>query len=853
MRNRRSVNVKESVKSKSVSWIWYLIGVLIILAAAYFIFSGMTGKVVDGLNYDSGCLAIWNGSNFSGFADARGFVATKAIYKTNSVLKNNSFICFAGNFYYCGEGNETFAPRTTNGKIIGNWVCNMSNANWVASTSSISSIVEKNGRCVAKTSVGIAWTANGNIARDLDDPLILAKGGKFLCYNNYYYECGWGGKDYSVAFEAQNKTFVGGYVCDLTRKKWVSAKDNEMVGVPSLELSSCIDSSWGDGYNRLARDNSTVLRRFSGVFTRAVEDGSFTPSGSILCSDSSFYSCGVWSFSDKLAYNNAPSFNRSEFARAIPNQSFVGGWKCDVSQRKWVYEGSTISITSSPDECGYNVECSGFGFRGSPNSNYTINWTYMFADGYTEVVSQLGKFGNNGESGFSMKFNNTISDKAKKRIISSINYTVFDDRGSSVKRSLVVNYAGCSNECLVLSSKNCTGVTQTQYKNCIQSGTSACFKLDSNIGNCAQGDICDQTQRACVPSEGTTITCVGNNNMFCSSQSFIAGIATGKLVNRSTQSCGSSNFSCYECNASKGYSINDEKDNCDKLDCSKTCLTSNGICNSSASNLANAAINNTFECCDLESNCHVCSTGYHPFNGTCVSNNCTGIQPTGTNFTKGANTSLTGNNTWNYNATLRGGAALTCQWGCDVGFRIDLANNNSCVAGDPTCSEVGGVCLTALGNSITIAFGNCTSGGTCSQCNTEYGFNGTACVKSYCESGKIWNGFECTIDTIDGVCASGCKYNGNCIGNGIRIDASAKRYYCPLSGSAFVEAKTNGVACSSNFECQKNLCGKSGKCTDIVSELQSNVNFIGGAVCKLRALFRLETEDICLTRYQVSP
>jgi hypothetical protein len=212
-----------------------------------------------------------------------------------------------------------------------------------------------------------------------------------------------------------------------------------------------------------------------------------------------------------------------------------------------------------------------------------------------------------------------------------------------------------------------------------------------------------------------------------------------------------------------------------------------------------------------------------------------------------------GNNTWSYNATLRGRTALTCQWGCDAQFRLDLTNNNSCVAGEPSCSEVGGVCLASLGNSTAITFGNCTNGGTCSVCNTEYGFNGTACVKNYCEAGKAWNGFECTVDSV---CASGCKYNSNCINIGMRINVSGNKYYCPLTGGIFAVTKDDGATCSDKYECKNNLC-RNGKCLDFVGELRANVGFIGTTVCKLRRFLGLDgntdaAERICLTSRQAS-
>jgi hypothetical protein len=288
---------------------------------------------------------------------------------------------------------------------------------------------------------------------------------------------------------------------------------------------------------------------------------------------------------------------------------------------------------------------------------------------------------------------------------------------------------------------------------------------------------------------------------------------------------------CIACNA--GHSWDSVQKECTIDGCTNNCT---GVC--SGANIPNSIINTNSTCCSSKS-CYACSVGYHPNNGSCVSDICSGVKPVenSPNVSFGVNsTNISSiNMTWNY---IRG-VAGACQWNCSPDYKINVSNNLSCMYGRVNCSEINGICSSAtLSNAGVDSNADCISG-SCFVCNEgqRYFSNGTSCVfNNSCASGYVWNGFICSSSIP---CASNCILDGKCIVSDpnriVRANLNASgdiiKVYCDPSSNIFVRLLADNQTCSFNAQCASNLCGSDLKCLNIAQEVRNASGWLKKVYC----------------------
>lgn len=332
--------------------------------------------------------------------------------------------------------------------------------------------------------------------------------------------------------------------------------------------------------------------------------------------------------------------------------------------------------TNSMSSCEYRQSCGNILIQRASALN--IIWQYNYSDGSSESVCSCNEtssvdnhitYVSSASGVYPLPVN--ISDDNQK-VLSKVGVYILgvgeNNKTASVSKIINVEY-GCTNYCNGVGLKKAvfsgsSGQTN-RYRTCekMVAPNNFCFNWTNEVFTCPVGNKFDNVTGECVFSQAND--CNGQR-FFCSDKAVSFGNAEVQLTPSLLKvNCSLSTETCFRCNV--GYHFDSSRGNyglCVKSDCVNNCTSSGGLCSVTGGN--NLAENNSYTCCTDES-CYMCASGYHAFNNTCVSNNCTGILPQGFNFTKGANS--TSNISVFMNWTFVNGPVGACQWNCSIGFR----------------------------------------------------------------------------------------------------------------------------------------------------------------------------------------
>ncbi len=440
-------------------------------------------------------------------------------------------------------------------------------------------------------------------------------------------------------------------------------------------------------------------------------------------------------------------------------------------------------------------------------------------------------------------------------------------RSQWASSDIVMNY-DCTNACNQLG-ENSSVATNDKYQTCIRNQSSSCYIKSAVITCPPQYNLYNASSQQCYFGGGVTCTSTDSSGQpkFC----FVNSSATVPHATPTGDNCVVGGFSCWACNA--GNTWDELQAKCVKSNCNQNCTGTNnnqGICANASvvSGLSNGTVSSSYECCNYDS-CYRCSQGFHIYNGTCVSDTCTGIAPQTTNGTIIGPNSTSQGMDWAYNASISSTSPAACRWKCADGYH-NVTNDtfNGCVIGWGPCADYGGVCYTnqtTLANATAIN-GSCSGSDICYKCNApNFNWNGSACIS--CTDTCRSNGGNCLMSQIDYanlnssltccgggscyqcmsgyswgdstnstcVCTSGCNYNNMCIPMGIRLMVDNQRKYCSSARKLEIQMDTNAT-CANNYECVTNLCNNQ-KCVSLATELQNNTNLLSQLIDLMRRLF----------------
>jgi len=415
---------------------------------------------------------------------------------------------------------------------------------------------------------------------------------------------------------------------------------------------------------------------------------------------------------------------------------------------------------------------------------------------------------------YSTIFRNPLYRQIDKIIIKAAVWK--DNLRSTWSATRIINFSqGCVNECPARGRVLCSNNSITEHQICGSDfDTDTCLEWGA-ASACATGWHCVGGSVGCAINGDIESNCNGGD-MGCFKYS-------PRNSEPKTQLCGGvTDYSCRGCNSSYTLiTLSDGSNNkaCVKKDCTNNCENNNGLASDSV--IANAISNNSLTTCGLGT-CYTCNSSYHPFNGACVSDTCSGTLPENVTGTKiGVNITTFGSNIWTYNFSLANPAA--CTWRCNASYHLADINqvNSGCVDGLATCESIGASpgCISGTLINASAVEGSCPSARTCYQCNPGYNWDGSSCAR--CEPGKIYNGFACVSQ---GDCL-GCKYNNKCLPETNRLNvASFGRAYCG-ENNLFKVQKVMNADCSSDYECVSNLCGE-GKCISLGGQLSQQTGLL---------------------------
>ena len=155
------------------------------------------------------CNMNWSNILWTGKHDQRAFY--------NQWQSDSRMLCWNGRINECGWelSDKTFASKATNGKIIGNWQCDLNNKIWQPINGKVS-----DQSCTANFINVWLDGQNNQLGYGLDGGGNTGDS-RFLCMNRRFYECGWEITNNSyVAAKATNSQVVGNWQCDLPNKTW---------------------------------------------------------------------------------------------------------------------------------------------------------------------------------------------------------------------------------------------------------------------------------------------------------------------------------------------------------------------------------------------------------------------------------------------------------------------------------------------------------------------------------------------------------------------------------------------------------------------------------------------------------
>jgi hypothetical protein len=567
-------------------------------------------------------------------------------------------------------------------------------------------------------------------------------------------------------------------------------------------------------------------------------------------------------------------------SKALLAKRCVSGRYVDIVPTPTCYENDCFSrcnvtspsmvspvIQTAPSACYYRGGCSqniSLVSQGSIDG-YDIIWTYFY-EGYPEGVEICSCDGNMSKRGNPTRVSgsNTIVpflNDSNREMIKNISYSIFSYKGANrsapVSRIIQNIDYRCSSECNFLGENMTIDDSDpTNYKTCVRNESSNyCFKWSAPM-SCPVSSVFDNEGLKCSGVLGTN-DCYdsrpGKEDMyFCNTS---AKSLTNAEAERS-KSCGIPGVGCYKCDG--GYKYDSQQGFCVSNSCfnqgggvrASECNIAKGICNNSVG-FTNAIVNDSLDCCNPDFKCFICGDGYHARNNSCVSNECSGSKPYGSNFTLGVNNTNVSsvNMVWNYVV----GPVGACQWNCSRDYRINISDNLSCMYGRVMCSDtsVNGICTNvSLSGGVNYSVSADCASGSCFVCDSSlrYFSNGSACVlNNSCISGMTWNGLTCVSPIAS---CTGCVLGTKCIGSSdvtkimrvnVNIGGSNTKAYCDPSSKMFVPLVVDNQTCSYNAQCASNLCGADLRCLNIAKEVRDASGMMKKVYCWFSTGFSLNS------------
>jgi len=477
-------------------------------------------------------------------------------------------------------------------------------------------------------------------------------------------------------------------------------------------------------------------------------------------------------------------------------------------------------ISSLSSGAAFNGQANFIVGGGSTGSDYDLIWQYNYADGSIKQICACNGTENIGDVPTRVSSGNpsstiTIRDDNTK-IISNISLFVFASKDHNRSRGYAsgniyeIDY-GCESACNVLGKKHeVIDNNPSNYQVCEKVAGTSCFNL-SSVRECPESaKLFNETSGGCVYG-GVIYNCLSSS--FCN---FSTRSLTNSFITPYT--CGVAGFGCYKCD--DGFKYDSESGYCVLTSCfnqprgikATNCSLAGGVCNNSNSYVTDSHVNISLDCCNGDFRCFQCDSGYHLFNNTCVSDNCSGgVYPTGFNFSLGATSTRNPsvNMSWKYVLGIAG----ACEWNCSTGYELNLSTNNSCqplVIVD-CVQNLSGLCSssTSVANAVFSLKGNCSGTQRCFICNSGYTPNGSSCAINCSSVGKVFNGIGCLAPLPS--CSEGCPYDKDggsiCLPNKVRVNAPGnKQYYCNGTSHIFRPTLAEGASCSWDAQCADNFC-----------------------------------------------
>jgi hypothetical protein len=678
-----------------------------------------------------------------------------------------------------------------------------------------------------------------------------AQNNHFYCYDGRFYDCGWEYDVDSFAKKMKNNHRVGDVFCSETEGtfKWVPIDQtgdcDSWIYHPDFEDEELVEDGSNPGWiywsNYLGKNNALGIEL---VGSEGV-DSRFT------CKDGIFYGCGMEDKHSVLAINTS-------FGDTL-NEEYI----CDGSNWINIKDSPTLSVV--PASCEYGSQCD-IVINPISEGNHQLILEYHYINGSSETKSVF-KEGNFQSIYFSEIVESDFPIKVFYITVQALTWK--DNLKSKLSPPLDIRvYYSCSSECNEIGERSCAGFDY--YKICEDLDSDGCFTWGEPI-ECGGVTYCDPLRvESNVDSKicndyKETLTCNGRNNLFCAVNPTAANF--GEVPSLSCGGVGG--YKCYEC-TDPSHVWSPEWEICLDPSCKVTC---DGI--SSSETVSNAVENTDAETCSSEK-CYNCNKDYHPFNNTCVPDECSGVPPVlSAGMILGPNVTSSGINlSWEYSSTST--IQNPCKWNCNSTWHRN-ETTNTCDEGYAECTTTIGCTNESFSNTYEIN-GTCTdSTDVCLSCTEDYIWNGSECITCQttcdvdagefctpyglplnsavsdniccgtsnvcytCDGDRFWNGWGC----VEPSSCEGCEYETRCLREGFRLDAeNLGKAYCGEDHN-FKPQKELSATCQNSYECETNNC-LDGECTSIISILEEQTGILDKILCKLQNLFNQEDYTTCV-------
>jgi hypothetical protein len=741
--------------------------VLILLAVSVFYSSRFTGY------------ASYDGQPLSCSSKVVSGINYNASYNTLTD-RNSGVLCYNAQLYECGDISGLNSPdfvRKSFGEVLGSWKCFESTKIWVSSSSCLFNLTTSTKNYALNNSFG--YDSNSSDYR-------------FYCLNGQEHECGWEKTAPSTAIELSSGATAGAYKC--FNSSGVSRYFNSSA--------SCI--SYSSGKFWFGESNSIGLRSIAGTQKNPLNYSGLTLNNSYLCYNNAWYLCGT---------------DSTGFSQSTSNNQVVGNsFNCSNGQWNQLSYPAPQIYSYGITNCTCGISCQPFtiGMTTSDSSlKFSLETKYTLINGSS--VSDFSTINPSFSSNFAQGVANVNLDcKSKPGVVTSVTFvarvlTSLPNQAASETLN-VVYPSTCTNECNLTGEKTCSQ-DSSRTRVCGQNDLDQCLDL-ADLEVCSGVLVC--SNGACIPGGVDTCTSQGFN---CTSGS----LPINSTDKSSTNNCKLPGQKCFSCNS--GFNWNGT--NCVRSN--TNCTQFNGTCSSVAP--SNGLTPSSSLTCALgNEQCYVCGSGNHYYNGSCISNSCSGVAPTGSNVANGSITFADGPaKNWTYKMLPLNLSA--CEWSCDARFTKNISTNSTCQEGR-LCSALDGACYNGSvlpNSSINISsYGSCTNPtDSCLICNSSGSLNKTS----------LGEFISCVPTVPQRVCNNACLYDGKCISNAIRLNNGTADLYCNATLGSFMLQKEDGKYCDSNYECENNFCNpKQNKCMNLREEINSRIDFFTRLGCLVESI-----------------